>query len=148
MSELLTYHRERLPPMMRLIGVDLVEVAKSRIVGKLVVKAEHGNGHGVLHGGGFMAFADHIGAICAVVNLPEGARTATIESKTNFFAPGRLGDELTAEATPLHVGRRTIVAQTRITDPRGRLLALVTQTQIVKTREEWEREQAAAKAKA
>ena len=143
MTDLLKLHRERLPPMMRLIGADLTVVEKARIVGTLPVRHELGNGYNVMHGGAFMAFADHIGATCAVLNLPEGARTATIESKTNFFAPGKIGDVLTAEAVPLHVGRRTIVAQTRITAPSGRLLALVTQTQIVKSREEVARELAA-----
>lgn len=135
MSDLLTRHRERLPPMMRLLGVDLVTVEKTRVVGQMLVRPELGNGVEVLHGGAFMAFADHIGATGAVVNLPSGARTATIESKTNFFAPGRIGEMLTAEALPLHIGSRTMVWQTRITDSTGRLLAQVTQTQIVMPRD-------------
>lgn len=131
MSDLLERQRERLPPLMRLLGVDLIVVEKERIVGRMLAKPELGNGHDVLHGGVFMAFADHIGAIGTVVNLPKGARTSTIESKTNFFAPGRIGDLLTAESVPLHRGRRTMVWQTRITGPDGRLIAMVTQTQIV-----------------
>lgn len=117
--------------MMRLLGVDLVSVEKDRVVGQMMVRPEMGNGYTVLHGGGFMAFADHIGATGAVVNLPPGFRTATIESKTNFFYPGKTGDMLTAEALPLHIGRKTMVWQTRITGPDGRMLAMVTQTQIV-----------------
>ena len=131
MTDLLTTHRDRLPPMMRLLGVDLVTVEKSRIVGRMLVRPEMGNGYAVLHGGAFMAFADHIGATGAVVNLPDGCRTATIESKTNFFYPARIGDMLTAESVPLHIGRRTMVWQTRIAGSDGRLLAMITQTQIV-----------------
>jgi 1,4-dihydroxy-2-naphthoyl-CoA hydrolase len=85
----------------------------------------------ILHGGAIMALADNLGGAATVVNLPEGARTATIESKTNFFAAVPLGDTARAECTPLHRGRTTMVWQTRITRSDGRLCALVTQTQIV-----------------
>lgn len=117
--------------MMRLLGVELVSVEKTRVVGRMLAREELGNVHRVLHGGAFMAFADHIGALGSVANLPEGMRTATIESKTNFFLPAKLGDMLTAESVPLHIGSKTMVWQTRITGPDGRLLAMVTQTQIV-----------------
>ena len=77
-----------------------------------------------------MAFADTVGAVATVLNLPPGASTTTLESKTNFFAAGRAG-VVRAEATPLHRGRRTMVWQTRVTDEGGRLLSLTTQTQMV-----------------
>ena len=79
-----------------------------------------------------MAFADTLGACATVLNLPEGANTTTIESKTNFFAAAR-GGTIRAEATPLHRGKRTQVWQTRVTDEGGRLLSLTTQTQMVLT---------------
>ncbi|MBV9777224.1 MAG: PaaI family thioesterase, partial [Acetobacteraceae bacterium] len=66
-----------------------------------------------------------------ILNLPEGAGTTTIESKTNFIGPARVGTAVTGEATPLHRGRRTMVWQTRITSAEGKLVALVTQTQLV-----------------
>ncbi len=78
-----------------------------------------------------MAFADTLGALATVVNLPPGATTTTLESKTNFFAPAPVGTTVTGECTPLHRGRRTMAWQTRITNADGRLLALVTQTQMV-----------------
>ena len=87
---------------------------------------------GALHGGTLMAFADTIGATGTALNLPPGAGTTTIESKTNFFAAGRSGT-IRAEATPLHRGKRTQVWQTRITDETGRLLSLTIQTQMVLT---------------
>jgi len=78
-----------------------------------------------------MAFADTIGALGTVMNLRDGQGTTTLESKTNFFASNRLGARLTAEATPLHRGRRTQVWETRLTNAEGRLVAKVTQTQMV-----------------
>ena len=78
-----------------------------------------------------MAFADTLGGVGTMLNLPEGAGTTTIESKTNFIAAAPAGARITAEATPLHRGRRTMVWQTRITTAEGRLVALVTQTQLV-----------------
>ena len=78
-----------------------------------------------------MAFADTLGATGTILSLPEGAGTTTIESKTNFIAAAPLGTRVTGEATPVHRGRRTMVWQTRITTAEGRLVALVTQTQLV-----------------
>jgi uncharacterized protein (TIGR00369 family) len=86
----------------------------------------------VLHGGAIMALADTLGAICAFLNLPPGAGTSTIESKTNFFAAVRSG-HVEAVSHPLHVGRRTIVVQTDVRDATGRRVAQVTQTQAVLT---------------
>jgi 1,4-dihydroxy-2-naphthoyl-CoA hydrolase len=85
----------------------------------------------VLHGGAIMAFADTLGAAGTILNLPEGGGTTTIESKTNFIAAAPLGACVTGEATPVHRGRRTMVWQTRISTAEGRLVALVTQTQLV-----------------
>jgi uncharacterized protein (TIGR00369 family) len=85
----------------------------------------------VLHGGAVMTLADTLGAIATVANLPPGASTTTIESKTNFFAAIPLGDTARAECTPLHRGRTTMVWVTRITRGDGRLAAVVTQTQLV-----------------
>jgi uncharacterized protein (TIGR00369 family) len=91
------------------------------------------NRNGVLHGGALMALADNLGGTATVANLPEGAVTATIESKTNFFAGIPVGDVARAECTPLHRGRTTMVWQTRITRGDGRLAAIVIQTQLVMT---------------
>ena len=85
----------------------------------------------ILHGGAIMAFADTVGALGTVVNLREGQGTTTVESKTNFFAATPVGTRLVAEATPLHRGRRTQVWETRLTNVEGRLVAKVTQTQMV-----------------
>jgi uncharacterized protein (TIGR00369 family) len=117
-------------PFARLIGAELVSATAQEVRGRLDWAAERCTTGGVLHGGVLMALADSIGAYCAVLNLPSGAGTATIESKTNFFRAVREGF-VEAVSTPLHVGRTTIVVQTDLHDARGRRVARVTQTQAV-----------------
>ena len=119
------------PPFARLLGMRLTEVTADRLVAELIVRDDLTNRNGVLHGGVVMAAADNLGGTAAVINLPAGATTATIESKTNFFAACRPGETIRIETTPLHRGRTTMVWQSRITRPDGTLAALVTQTQIV-----------------
>jgi uncharacterized protein (TIGR00369 family) len=106
-------------------------VSLDRVTAEMPVTEALSNRNGVLHGGALMALADNLGGTAAVANLPEGASTATIESKTNFFAGIPVGDVAKAECTPLHRGRSTTVWQTRVTRGDGKLAALVTQTQIV-----------------
>jgi len=118
-------------PFSDLLGIDLVSVAEDRVVATMEVRADLCTAGSVLHGGAAMAFADTLGAAGTFANLPEGGRTTTIESKTNFIAAAPLGARLTGEATPVHRGRRTMVWQTRITTEDGRLVALVVQTQLV-----------------
>jgi len=115
-----------------LLGIRFVETSADRVVAELTYRGELTTIGGALHGGTLMAFADTIGATGTALNLPPGAGTTTIESKTNFFAAGRSGT-IRAEATPLHRGKRTQVWQTRITDETGRLLSLTIQTQMVLT---------------
>jgi uncharacterized protein (TIGR00369 family) len=114
------------------LGIRFVEASPERLVAELSHRADLTTVGGTLHGGTLMAFADTVGAAATVLNLPPGASTTTLESKTNFFAPGR-GGVVRAEATPLHRGKRTMVWQTRVTDEGGRLLSLTTQTQMVLT---------------
>ena len=131
MTDLLARMKATMPPMCKLLGVEVTEVAQDRIRARMVAREEMGNGSGVLHGGAYMAFADYLGAIGTVVNLQSGFETTTLESKTNFFAPAVIGSTVLAESLPLHRGRRTMVWQTRLTNPEGRLLAMITQTQMV-----------------
>jgi uncharacterized protein (TIGR00369 family) len=113
-----------------LLGVRFVSAAKDRVVAELLVRSDFCTLPGRAHGGVLMAFADTLGAYGTFLNLPAGASTTTIESKTNFFAAGAEGSVLRGESTPLHIGRRTMVWQTRITSGEA-LVALVTQTQMV-----------------
>jgi uncharacterized protein (TIGR00369 family) len=114
-----------------LLGIQLVEVTPDRVLATLKVRPDLCTTGKILHGGTIMAFADTLGAIGTVVNLPQGYGTATIESKTNFVGGAAEGSTVTAETTPVHKGRTTQVWQTRISSAEGRLVALVTQTQIV-----------------
>ena len=113
-----------------LLGIRFVEALPERVVAELDVRGQLTTVGGAVHGGTLMALADTVGAAATVLNLPAGATTTTLESKTNFLAAGR-GGILRAEATCLHRGRRTMVWQTRVTDPSGRLLSLTIQTQMV-----------------
>ena len=119
------------PPFAEFMGMKITHLSKDKVEAEIVVREELNNRFGAMHGGAVMALADNLGGTATFVNMPEGAGTTTIESKTNFFAAVPLGDTVRAECTPLHRGRTTMVWQTRITRNDGRLCALVTQTQIV-----------------
>jgi uncharacterized protein (TIGR00369 family) len=112
------------------LGIRFVETGKDRVVAELEIRPELLTVGGALHGGTLMAFADTIGAAGTVVNLSPGQNTATLESKTNFFAAAHSG-VVRAESTPLHKGKRTHVWQTRVTDQAGKLLSLTIQTQVI-----------------
>ena len=113
------------------LGIRIVEATAQRVVAEMDVRPELMTVGGRLHGGAIMALADSVGAYGAFLALPQDAAgTTTIESKTNFFA-GAADGTVRAEATPLHVGGRTSVWQTRITNQAGRLVAQTVQTQLV-----------------
>jgi len=114
------------------LGIRFTEATADRVVAELEWREALTTVGGSLHGGALMALADTIGAAATILNLPDGASTTTLESKTNFFAAGRAGT-IRAEATPLHRGKRTQVWQTRVTDATGRLLSMTIQTQMVLT---------------
>jgi uncharacterized protein (TIGR00369 family) len=127
----LAHVRDRMLPFAKLLGIEFVSASPERVVAELQVREDLTTRPPVLHGGAIMAFGDTLGAVGTILNLPEGAATTTLESKTNFVAPAPVGTRVIGEATPLHLGRRTMVWQTRISTPEGRLVALVTQTQLV-----------------
>lgn len=117
-------------PLMRTLGIEVVEAEAGEVVGTMAWDAGRCTIGGVLHGGAVMSLADTVGAVCAFLNLPEGATTSTIESKSNFFRAVTDGD-VKAVARPLHVGRTTIAVRTEVTDDHDRLVAHVVQTQAV-----------------
>jgi 1,4-dihydroxy-2-naphthoyl-CoA hydrolase len=117
-------------PFSDLMGVEITVREKNRVVGRMLVRDDLCTAGGILHGGAYMAFADALGAIGGVLNLSPGTRTTTLESKTNFLRGAPAGSVVTGEATPLHIGRRSSVWQTRIINDEGKLMALVTQTQM------------------
>jgi uncharacterized protein (TIGR00369 family) len=119
-------------PFAERIGVTVGEATREQVLGALEWSPELCTAAGVLHGGALITLADSVGAICAYLNLPDGATTATLESKTNFFRAVR-GGRVTATARPLHVGRSSIVVQTELADAEAKPVALVIQTQAVLT---------------
>ncbi len=120
-----------LPGLPALLGLTVTRAEPEMVTAELLVRPEICTLGDTIHGGALMAFADTVGAVGTVMNLREGQGTTTIESKTNFFAGAKVGTLLTAESVPLHRGRRTQVWETRIINPDGRLVAKVTQTQMV-----------------
>jgi uncharacterized protein (TIGR00369 family) len=111
-------------------GVEVDTAAPEEVTGHLPWREDRCTTGGIMHGGALMTLADSLGGVCAFLNLPEGASTSTVESKTNFMRAVRSG-AARATTRPLHVGRQTIVLQTEIRDDAGRLVAFVTQTQAV-----------------
>lgn len=112
------------------LGIEIDAASAEEVVGRMAWAPERCTAGGVLHGGALMSLADSLGGVCAFLNLPPGAGTATISSSTNMIRAVREG-EVTATSRPLHVGRSVIVVQTELRDGEGRLVAQVTQAQAV-----------------
>jgi 1,4-dihydroxy-2-naphthoyl-CoA hydrolase len=123
--------QERMPPFAKLLGIKFLTAAPERVTAEMLVRDDLCTTKTTVHGGALMAFADTLGACATVINLREGFGTTTIESKTNFFAPAMVGTRVIGESLALHRGKRTMAFQTRITNEEGRLIAVVTQTQMV-----------------
>ena len=117
-------------PYAAALGMTVEEASAERVRASLPWAADRCTAGGILHGGALMSLADTAGAICAILNLPDGAGTATVESKTNFFRAVR-GGTARATARPLHVGRSFIIVQTDVEDDRGKRVGQTTQTQAV-----------------
>jgi len=114
-----------------LMGVRLLEVTAQRVVAEMEVRPDLCTAGGILHGGAYMAFADTLGAVGTLVNLPAGKGTTTTDSSTKFMAGAKLHTRVRGESVALHRGRTTMVWQTSITNDQGKLCAVVTQTQLV-----------------
>jgi uncharacterized protein (TIGR00369 family) len=127
-ADLTTYIRTAMP-FTEVLGLEILSSGPDGVVGRATWAAERCTSNGIMHGGYLMAVVDSVGAMCAVLNLPEGAGTSTIESKTNFLRAVTEG-EVTLTSTPVHVGRTTIVVQTDVTRD-GKLVTRTTQTQAV-----------------
>src|SRR5436309_14884551 len=117
-------------PFTNLLGVELLSASAEEVRGRLAWDESRCTTGGLLHGGALMGLADTLGGVCAFLNLPEGAGTTTIESKTNFLRGGSEG-HVDGLCRPLHVGRKFIVVDTDLFDARGKRVARVTQTQAV-----------------
>ena len=114
-----------------LLGIQFTDVTPDKVVAQITVRKDLCTLGDNLHGGAIMAFADTLGAVAAVLNMPPNSGTTTIESKTNFIGGAPLGSRVTGESVPVHKGRTTVVCQTTLRSEAGKLVALVTQTQLV-----------------
>ncbi len=123
--------KQNMPPFASLMSVKILQATQERVTAEMTVRDDLCTVPAVLHGGAIMAFADTLGACATVLNLAQGAGTTTIESKTNFLAPAPVGTKVTGECVAIHRGKRTMVWQTRVTSENGKLIAIVTQTQMV-----------------
>ena len=117
--------------LVELMGLEFTDVKPEKVVARLAVRKDLCTVGNSLHGGAIMAFADTLGAAAAILNMPAGSRTTTIESKTNFIGGATLGSRVLGESVPVHKGRTTVVCQTTVRSEAGKLVALVTQTQLV-----------------
>ena len=118
-------------PFAKLLGIRFLSATAECVTAEMKVRDDLCTRPAVLHGGAMMALADTLGGCATSLNLRDGASTTTLESKTNFLAPAIVGTTVRAECVAIHRGRRTMVWQTRITSETGKLLAIVTQTQMV-----------------
>jgi uncharacterized protein (TIGR00369 family) len=114
-----------------LMGVEIKEVTLDKVVASMLVRPDLCTAGNACHGGALMAFADTVGAVGTVTSLAPGERTTTLESKTNFMGAAPVNTRVLAESIPLHKGRTTQVWQTTLKTEAGKLVAVVTQTQIV-----------------
>jgi 1,4-dihydroxy-2-naphthoyl-CoA hydrolase len=118
-------------PFAKLLGIRFLSATAEGVTAEMKVRDDLCTRPAVLHGGAMMALADTLGGCATSLNLRDGASTTTLESKTNFLAPDAVGTTVRAECVAIHRGRRTMVWQTRVTSDTGKLLAIVTQTQMV-----------------
>ena len=119
------------PPFSKVLGMEIVSASENQVRAKMKVREDFSNRNGVMHGGAIMAFADNIGGTATFINLDKGMSTTTIESKTNFLRPIKIGDLITGQCDILNKGKKIVVLQTSIFRPDNKLAAIVTQTQII-----------------
>lgn len=119
------------PHFSHFLGIRMISADRDQVIAEMTATADLSNRNGVLHGGAILGLADNIGGTAAMINLSPGQATTTLESKTNFLRPIRIGDVATAHCVPLHRGRTTMIWQTTITRGDGKVAAIVTQTQMV-----------------
>lgn len=124
------------PKFSLVLGLRLISATQDEVRAEMPATEELSNRNGVLHGGAIMGFADNVGGTAAMLNLRPGQATTTIESKTNFLRPIRIGDVAHGRCVALHIGRTTQIWQTTITRNDGKVAAIVTQTQMVMTWQE------------
>ena len=122
---------ESQPPFSKVIGMTITAANENQVLAEMEVSQKFSNRNGVMHGGAIMAFADNIGGTATFINLKNGLSTTTIESKTNFFRPVKIGERIRAQCDFLKKGKKIVVLQTTIFRSDNKIAAIVTQTQII-----------------
>ena len=130
-KNLLTNLRENQPPFSKLLGMSIIDANETQVFAEMQVKEQFANRNGVMHGGAIMAFADNLGGTATFINLETGMSTTTVESKTNFFRPVKIGDLIKAQCEILKKGKKIVVLQTTIFRPDKKIAAIIIQTQII-----------------
>jgi 1,4-dihydroxy-2-naphthoyl-CoA hydrolase len=121
------------PPFAALIGFEIIDVMPERAAARMKIRPEFCNRNGVAAGGVLIALANTLGTVATKAKLRIGANTTTTESTTNFIASLLVGDIALAECKLVHDGEEMMVWQTKITRGDGRLAAVVTQTQLIRS---------------
>lgn len=113
------------------LGIRMLEADAQQVIGTLEVVEHLCTMGGILHGGAIMALADSLGAVGAFLNLEAGSRTSTVESKTNFLRAAKRGTTVTGTSRLVNKGRTLMLWQTEVRDENDRLIAIVSQSQII-----------------
>jgi 1,4-dihydroxy-2-naphthoyl-CoA hydrolase len=115
-----------------LVGAVFDEVSGVEVTGHIDVTLEMIAGTGFLFAPAIIALADTLCALGTAHHLSEGQSFTTVELKTNFLGSARLGERVTARATPAHIGSRTQVWDVEVrNENRGRVISLFRCTELV-----------------
>ena len=74
--------------------------------------------------------ADTAAGTASFINSPAEISNTTVEAKTNFIRPVKIGDTVTARCAPVHVGRSTVVLQVTLTRGDGKIVGSTSQTHL------------------
>lgn len=118
------------PPIAKLIGLEMVEVAKGRAVFGLEARRKHANPMGTLHGGVLCDLGDAAMGCAVATTLEDGTSYTTLELRINFFKPVWEG-RLLANASVVRRTRKVAYAEAEIVDKNGSLVAKLSSTCLV-----------------
>ena len=119
------------PQFSKLLGLNILDAKENQVFAEMEITDHFTNRNGVMHGGAIMAFADDVAGATTFINLPQGMSTTTIESKTNFFRPIKIGERITAQCDIINKGKKIFVLQTTISRSDKKIAAIIIQTQII-----------------
>lgn len=109
------------------MGMELVGASPGRVEISLEAADHHLNLQGLLHGGIIATLADTAAGLAVRSMEPPGRRHVTVQLDVHYLSPGRPG-RITAVGTTVRMGASIAVAEARVADRRGRLMATATAT--------------------